>query len=278
MKPIVKKIRNENNDFQRIEVLKRNREKRNRYKQFFVEGVKPINFAIENNWEIESFAYSREVPLSNWAKGVLSNSTAKTHFELPLKLMEKLSDKEEDLSELIAIVSIPDDDISRIRVGDDTLIVVVDRPSSYGNLGTIIRSCDALNVDGIVVTGHAVDIYDTRTIRASMGTLFTVPVVRLQYHKQLLLWFNDIRQNHKDFKIVGSSASGDALIMDVDLTTRPMALVIGNETHGLSYNYKQLCDILVRIPMHGYITSLNVACATSIMLYELERQRMATRD
>ena len=69
------------------------------------------------------------------------------------------------MSELIAIVSIPDDDISRIRVGDDTLIVVVDRPSSYGNLGTIIRSCDALNVDGIVVTGHAVDIYDTRTIR-----------------------------------------------------------------------------------------------------------------
>lgn len=278
MKPIIKKIRNENNDFQRIEVVKRNREKRNRYRQCFVEGVKSINFAIENNWKIEAFAYSREATLSNWAKDVLANSMAKTHFELPLSLMEKLSDKEEDSSELIAIVSIPDDDISRIKIGNDSLIVVVDRPSSYGNLGTIIRSCDALRVDGIVITGHAVDIYDTRTIRASMGTLFTVPVVRLQSHRQLLHWFNDIRQNHKDFKIVGSSASGDALIMDVDLATRPMALVIGNETHGLSYSYKQLCDLLVRIPMHGHITSLNVACATSIMLYELERQRIATRD
>ena len=150
---------------------------------------------------------------------MLSNSTAKTHFELPLRLMEKLKQGRRFVGTYCHCF-IPDDDISRIRVGDDTLIVVVDRPSSYGNLGTIIRSCDALNVDGIVVTGHAVDIYDTRTIRASMGTLFTVPVVRLQSHKQLLLWFNDIRQNHKDFKIVGSSASGDALIMD-DLTTRP---------------------------------------------------------
>lgn len=273
MKPLVKTIRNENNDFQRIEVVKRNREKRNRYREFFVEGVKPINFAIENNWEIRSFVYSGEAPLSDWAKGVLRNSTAKTHFELPLRLMDKLSDKDEELSELIAIVSIPGDDIARIRVGDDTLLVVIDRPSGYGNLGTIIRSCEALKVDGIVVTGHAVDIYDSRTIRASMGTLFAVPIIRLQSHRQLLPWFNDIRKIHRDFKIVGSSAGGDALIMDADLATRPMALIIGNETLGLSYNYKQLCDVLVRIPMHGHITSLNIACAASIMLYELERQR-----
>jgi len=81
------------------------------------------------------------------------------------------------------------------------------------------------------------------TIRASMGTLFTVP------RSQIAIPIDSsctglmiLDKTMKDFKIVGSSASGDALIMDVDLATRPMALVIGNETHGLSYSYKQLCD------------------------------------
>jgi tRNA G18 (ribose-2'-O)-methylase SpoU len=273
MKPIIKKIRNENNDFQRIEVIKRNRVKRNRYGEFFIEGVKPINFALENNWYIKSFAYSLEKPLSNWAKEILSDSTAHTHFELPLRLMAKLSDKEEELSELIAVASIPEDNLSRIQIKKDMLVVVLDRPSSYGNLGTIIRSCEALKADGIVVTGHAVDVYDSRTIRASMGTLFALPIIRVQSHNQLLPWFDSIRERYNDFRIVGSSASAHKFIMDEDLQRGPLALLIGNETHGLSYNYKQLCDTLVKIPMYGNITSFNVACATSIMLYEINRQR-----
>lgn len=273
MKPIIKKIDNENNDFQRIEVIKRNREKRNRYKEFFVEGVKSINYAIRNNWHIKSFAYSAEKPLSNWAKDVLSNSTAQIHFELPLRLLDKLSDKEEELSELIAVVTIPEDDLSRIELKEDMLVVVFDRPSSHGNLGTMIRSCEALKVDGVIVTGHAVDIYDPKVIRASMGTFFTVPTIRLQSHHQLLPWLDSIREKYNEFKVVGSSSSGDKFIMDADLGTGPMALVIGNETHGLSYNYKQLCDFLVKIPMYGEITSFNVACAASVMLYEIDRQR-----
>lgn len=273
MKPIVKKIYNENNDFQRIEVIKRNREKRNRYGEFFVEGVKSINSAIENNWSIRAFAYTREKPLSNWAKDILANSTAQTHFELPLKLMDKLSEKDEELSELIAVVSIPEDDLSRIEIKEDMLVVIFDRPSSPGNLGTLIRSCEALKVDGVIVTGHAVDIYDPKTIRASMGTFFAMPTIRLESHKKLLPWLNSIRDMYHDFKVVGSSSAGDRLIMNADLTHGPIALIVGNETYGLSYNYKQICDLLVKVPMYGKITSFNVACAASIMLYEIDRQR-----
>ncbi|MGB4640635.1 MAG: TrmH family RNA methyltransferase, partial [Caldicoprobacterales bacterium] len=250
MKPIVKKIYNENNDFQRMEVLKRNRKKRSRYKEFFVEGVKPINSAIENNWHIKSFAYSTERPLSKWAKEILENSSAQTHFELPLRLMEKLSDKEEDISELIAVVSIPEDDLSRIKIKDNMLVVIFDRPSSHGNFGTLIRSCEALKVDGVIVTGHSIDIYDPKTIRASMGALFAVPTIRLQSHNQLLPWFDRMRQKYNDFKIIGSSSKGDRFIMESDLSKGPMALVIGNETYGLSHSYKQLCDFLVKIPMY----------------------------
>ena len=272
MKPKVKRIFSENNDFQRVEVIKRNREKRNKYNEFFVEGVKSINYAVENNWSIKAFVYSKEKPLSEWAENILRNSKAETHLELPLKLMDKLSDKEEEASEIFAIISMPTNDLSRIKIKKDMLVVIFDRPSSHGNLGTLIRSCEALKVDGIIVTGHAVDLYDPKTIRASMGTFFAVPTVRLQSHNELTSWFDKVRSQFPGFHIVGSTSKSDVLIEDIDLTS-PMTLLIGNETYGLSNKYKEQCDKLVKIPMYGKITSFNVSCAASIMLYEVDRQR-----
>lgn len=272
MKPKIKKIFSENNDFQRFEVIKRNREKRTKYNEFFVEGVKSINYAIENNWNIKSLIYTKEKPLSEWANNILNSSKAETHFELPSILVDKLSDKEEDTSEILAVVSMPSNDLSRIKIKKDMLIVVFDRPSSHGNLGTLIRSCEALKVDGVIVTGHAVDLFDPKTIRASMGTFFAVPTIRLQSHNELMPWFNDIRNQFPNFQVVGSTSKSENLIEDVDLTN-PTVLLIGNETYGLSNNYKQICDKLVRIPMYGKITSFNVSCAASIMLYEIDRQR-----
>lgn len=275
MKPNIKKIFSENNDFQRFEVIKRNREKRTKYNEFFVEGVKSINYAIENNWNIKSFIYTREKPLSEWANNILNNSKAETHFELPSKLIDKLSDKDEDTSEILAVVAMPSNDLSRIKIKKDMLIVIFDRPSSNGNLGTLIRSCEALKVDGVIVTGHAVDLFDPKTIRASMGTFFAVPTIRLQSHNELIPWFNDIKNQFPNFQVVGSTSKSETLIEDIDLTN-PMILLIGNETYGLSNNYKQICDKLIRIPMYGKITSFNVSCAASIMLYEIDRQRRKT--
>lgn len=274
MKPQVKKVYSENSDFQKIEVLKRNREKRTKYKEFFVEGVKSINYAIENNWHIKAFIYSNEKPLSDWANNILANSKAEVHFELTAKLMDKLSDKDEDYSEIVAVIAMPQNDLSRIKIKKDMVVVVFDRPSSHGNLGTLIRSCEALKVDGLIITGHAVDLYDPKTIRSSMGTFFSVPTVRLQSHNELLQWISEIRSRFDNFQIVGSTSKADIFIEETDLTN-PMLLLIGNETYGLSNNYKELCDKLVKIPMYGKITSFNVACAGSVMLYEIDRQRRA---
>jgi TrmH family RNA methyltransferase len=252
--------------------LKRNREKRNKLKEFFIEGVKSINYAIENNWSINSFIYSNEKPLSEWANNVLKNSNADIHIELPINLMDKLSDKDEDYSEIVAVAKMPDNDLSRIKIRSDMLVVVFDRPSSHGNLGTLIRSCEALKVDGLIITGHAVDLYDPKTIRASMGTFFAIPTLRLESHNELLPWINDIRNQFNNFSVIGSTSKAQVLIEEVDLTN-PMLLLIGNETYGLSNNYKEICDELVKIPMYGKITSFNVACASSIMLYEIDKQR-----
>jgi TrmH family RNA methyltransferase len=272
MKPKTKRIFSANNDFQRVEVLKRNREKRNKYQQFFVEGVKAINYALEYNWPIQWFVYSREKPLSAWAEEILRQSQAELHLELPYQLMVQLSEKEAETSELIAVVGMVPHELSRIRLKDDLLVVIFDRPASHGNLGTLIRSCEALKVDALIITGHAVDLYDPKTIRASMGTFFAVPTFRLPSHHEVLPWLAKVRTKFPAFQIVGATAKAALPVDEADLT-KPTALLIGNETYGLSNNYQESCDLLVRIPMYGAITSFNVACAASIILYETNRQR-----
>jgi 23S rRNA (uridine2479-2'-O)-methyltransferase len=271
MKPKVIQIFSGNNDFQYVETLRRNREKRQKNKEFFVEGVRPINQALKYHWNIRAFLYARDKPLSDWAKNILRSSQATAHFELPLPLLQKLSTKSET-SELLALVSMPEDDLSRIPVKHGLLIVILDRPASHGNLGTVIRSCDALGVDGLIITGHAVDVYDPETIRATTGSFFALPTVRLPSHKELLPWFDVLRQKIGPFFIVGSHEKAEKDLSTHDFT-QPTILVVGNETWGMSASYHNLCDTLVKIQMYGSASSLNVACATSILLYEINRQR-----
>ncbi len=277
MSPRLVKLRSENNDFQHAETLSRNRVRRQKHRKFFVEGVKTIEQALTNEWKIDAIYYAGDVELSSFARKVLGRSTAHEHFELPSRMFEKLrwSSKMEKRSELIALIEMPPDDLSRIPVHEDSLIVVFDRPSSQGNLGTIVRTCEAFGVDGLVITGHAVDLYDPQTVRASMSSLFSLPIVRLPSHQEVREWSDGIRKQYPGFRVVGSSAHGAQDLHEYEVQG-PLALVMGNETHGLSMNYMKICDAVVRIPMHGSATSLNVASASAILLYEINRQRSRT--
>jgi TrmH family RNA methyltransferase len=267
------RIHSENNHFQYLETLRRNRTKRSKTQTFFVEGVNAVKQALAHDWEIEAFAYVNDLRLSDWVTNILERSVAHTHYELPVTLMERISQKE-NTSELIAILRIPPDDLGRIPESDNPLIVILDRIASPGNLGTIIRSCDALGVGGIILTGHAADLYAPETIRATTGSFFAIPVVRMPSPKDLLPWIEAHRQVHSRLGIVATSANADASIENHDFT-QPTILLIGNENHGLSVFYRELADTAVTIPMAGSASSLNVACAASVILYEIGRQRAA---
>jgi len=271
--PIIR-VRSEDNVFQRLEVLKRNRTKRHRYGECFIEGVKAITNARLFGWEITALAYAAGGPLSGWARDTLAAVPDATCIELPLALMKRLSERD-DSSELIAVVRIPADSLARItlgRHGNPPLVVVFDRPTSPGNLGSIVRSCDALGADGLIVTGHGADVYDPQTVRASMGSLFSVPVVWCSGPPDVQRWMNVLRAAGRPLQIVGATGDGPVVLDEVDLT-QPTLLVVGNETHGLSAAFREMCDILARIPTSGAADSLNVAAATSILLYEATRQR-----
>ena len=107
---------------------------------------------------------------------------------------------------------------------------------------------------------------------ASTGSLFSFSVIRQPSHKELLPWFANIKQQLGDLQIIGTDEKGTVDLYDCDFK-RPTVLLVGNETWGLSAAYKELADILVKIPMDGSASSLNVASATSIVLYEILRQR-----
>lgn len=264
-------IRSENNDFQRAEVLKRNREKRHRYGEFLLEGVRALSKALEYGWEFRSIYCAAGVPLSDWALNLIERSRVPVVYELQGELIEKLSDKEES-SELLAVIAIPADTVDRLPVNREMLTVVFDRPANPGNLGSSIRSCDAFGATGVVITGHATDLYHPHAVRGTMGSLFALPAVRMSSHHELLSWISEVKLEVPDIRIVGTSEKGAEIVDRTDLTG-PLVVVLGNETWGMSAAYEQLCDCTVRIPMHGAASSLNVSCATTVVLYEIARQR-----
>jgi TrmH family RNA methyltransferase len=268
---VVQNIYTKNSRYQHIETLRRNRIKRNQSKEFFVEGVRAIDQALLNGWEINAFVYSREKRLSAWAETILASSRAKQHYEMTADLLGEISLKDEP-SELIALVAMPPDDLNRIPLRENPLVVVLDRPILPGNIGSVIRSCDALGVDGLVITGHSADLYDPETIRATTGSFFNVPAVRLASHHELVPWIEKMKRKYPGLRLVGTSAKALIPIYELDFR-QPTILLAGNETHGLSEAYRALSDAMATIPMQGSASSFNLACAVSIMLYEIDRQR-----
>ncbi len=268
------KIYTKNADYQKFEVLKTNRNKRYRYFEFFVEGVRNINEAIKNGWAFSSFIYTPDKPLSNWARETLQAVKTDVNYELPESLMAELSGKT-DTSELMAIIKMREDSFARLPHPANPLYVLFDRPSNKGNLGTIIRSCDAMGVDGLIITGHAVDLYDPDVVVSTMGSLFHTQAIRIPDNEQIFAWIAQMKEQHPGFQVVGTTAHKERSISDVDLR-RPTLLMIGNETDGLCRAFKEGCDVLATIPMSdtSSASSLNVACAATVLLYETARQRM----
>ena len=267
------KIFSKNAEYQKFEVLKTNRNKRHRYGEFFVEGVRNLNEAVKNDWEIVSLIYEAGRPLSDWAKGMLSSVKTRVNYELTPELMADLSGKE-DRSELLAVVKMRKDDLARFGTPENPLFVLFDRPSNRGNLGTVLRSCDALGADGLILTGHGVDLYDPEVVGASMGSFFSVPAVRAADNESVFRFAAGMKEKYPGFKVVGTTAHKQNILWQEDLTG-PVLLMLGNETDGLCYAFKDFCDVLCTIPMaeSSSASSFNVACAGTVLLYEAIRQR-----
>jgi TrmH family RNA methyltransferase len=187
-------------------------------------------------------------------------------------LIQDLGGKSDGPPELLAVVGLAEDDPSRIKLTETSVVVVFDRPTSPGNIGTVIRSADAFGASGVIVTGHAADVYDPKSVRASTGSLFAVPTVRMPSHHQVLDWLAGAKIAGTYVQLVGTDEHGDVDVAEVDLTSAT-AVLVGNETVGLSSAWRDAADRMVQIPITGAASSLNASTAASIVLYEVARQR-----
>jgi len=281
MRARTERIVSKNAAWQKFEVLKTNRNKRYRYRQFFVEGVRNINEAIRCGWTIDAWIYSFEKHLSDWARDLLNRVPVSVQYALPAALMAELSEKT-DASELCAVVRMRDD----ARLADQMeswkerpLLLLFDRPSNKGNLGTLIRSCDGLGVDQLVVTGHGVDRYDPEVIAASTGSFFRQPVLYLADNSTMDDWIGRVLGRWPDLQLIGTTAHREHPIDQVDLK-RPTLFLLGNETDGLSRALRERCTLMTTIPMNpeSAASSFNVSCAATVLLYEACRQRRNAQD
>src|SRR5690554_6393544 len=114
---------------------------------------------------------------------------------------------------------------AQIRPGKNPLLVLFDRPSNRGNLGTNIHSIDAFGLDGLVVTGHSVHLYDPETIVASMGSFFKVPSVRIEDKQSIRECIQGLKSKHPGFQVVGTSAHAECSLFDADLTAPTLLLI-----------------------------------------------------
>lgn len=271
-----RRITTRNATYQQWLAMLTNRNKRQRAGEFVVQGVRPISLAVEHGWPVHALLHTEERALSGWARGILDRAAGATRYGLAPELLHELGGKEERPPELLAVVGLPEDDLDRIPVRPDMLVLAFDRPATPGNIGTLVRSADALGASGVVITGHAADPYDPKSVRASTGSLFAVPVVRAASHREVLDWVGELRASGTALEVLGTDEGGGHDIAEHDLTG-PVLVAIGNETHGLSAAWRDACDQILRIPISGSASSLNAAAAGTIVLYEAARQRAAAR-
>ncbi|WP_031168120.1 RNA methyltransferase [Streptomyces durhamensis] len=273
--PPVQRITSRNARFQQWESLLNNRNKRTRAREFLVQGVRPISMAVRYGWPVKALLYDAGRTLSQWAEDLLRTVDAERVAMAP-DMLADLGEKNESAPELVAVIEMPADDLGRFSADGDFLGVLFDRPTSPGNIGSIIRSADAFGAHGLIVSGHAADVYDPKSVRASTGSLFAVPAVRVPSPGGVMAWVEAERAQGRSIVLVGTDEKGDCDVFDFDFT-QPVLLLVGNETSGLSSAWRGLCDHTVSIPMTGSASSLNAANAATAVLYEASRQRIAAR-
>jgi len=157
-----------------------------------------------------------------------------------------------------------------LPAGRAPLVVAAWGVQDPGNLGTIIRTADAAGATGLVAAAHGASPYNTKSIRATMGAIFRLPVIEHHEDPAAARLVGEFRR-HK-LEVIGTSLAGGERHVDVDLT-KPVAIVMGGEGGGLPDAVLDVCDRAVRIPIRRGVESLNVASAAAVLLYEAARQR-----
>jgi TrmH family RNA methyltransferase len=231
---------------------------------FIAEGQKLVRDAAEHGWPIRTLAYAA-AKASDEQIGALAARTKAgggTVIEVSVQVLEKIARRENPQS----VIGVFEQRFApTASIGRDGIWVALDRVRDPGNLGTILRTADAAGVAGVALVGASCDAFSLEAVRATMGSIFHVPLARTDEAELLA-------QAHRHgARIVGTHLSATTVdYRDADYVT-PLVLLMGNEQQGLTETLAAACGQLVRIPMRDGADSLNLAVSTGLMIYEALR-------
>lgn len=254
------------------QVLKlRERSERDNTGKFLIEGYREILRAVDGVHPIETLYFCRELFLGSNEGSLIdqikNNGTQIIPCEEPVFRKMSYRDRPDGLIAIAIQKHLLLKDLDqKFNKKNNPFYVVAEAIEKPGNLGTILRSSDAVGLNGLIVCDRCTDIFNPNVVRASVGTLFTVPVVETS-SEETLNWLQN-----KGIYILAATPSAVHEYTEVDLK-KPLAIAVGTEQLGLSKVWMDNADIRVRIPMMGVADSLNVAMATTLLLYEVLRQR-----
>ncbi len=252
------------------QVRLRNRREREQSQQFLIEGYREILRATEGKRYLEELYYCPELFLGTQENALIDAIAAEgtALYRVTKEVFEKISYRDRP-DGLLAVAKQKHrnlTDLEQLLKTTPPFLIIAEAIEKPGNLGTILRSADAAGVDALIICDACTDIHNPNVVRASVGTLFTVPVIEAS-SEEAIEWLRK-----KQIAIVASTPQAKNLYTETPLHG-PVAIAVGTEQYGLSPTWMQNADIQVRIPMHGRADSLNVATATTLLLFEGVRQR-----
>jgi TrmH family RNA methyltransferase len=264
-------IKIESKDNPKIKQLIKLQNKRTRDKTgfFIIEGYREILRALDAQIEIEFLLFSPSFFLGTNENALISRVDQKKVFEVEKEIFAKISyrDRPDGLIAVGKKWQTPIEDLEEIlKKKKNPFLLVCESIEKPGNLGTILRSSDAAGVDAVVVLDPLCDLFNPNVVRSSIGTLFTQKIFEMDTNRLFSLL------KKYQVQILAATPHAQEVFFDVSLKG-PIALLMGTEQLGLTEFWMKNCDIQVKIPMLGKADSLNVATATTLLLYEVVRQR-----
>ncbi|MBX9463753.1 MAG: RNA methyltransferase [Aquamicrobium sp.] len=256
--PIVKDIR--------ALAMKKFRDQQN---AFMAEGLKLVIDALDLGWTIRTLVFAKAQRGNPTVEKIAARTVAAGG--LVLEASEKVLGaitRRDNPQMVVGVFQQRWAALKDIRPADGDVWIALDRVRDPGNLGTVIRTADAVGAKGVILVGETTDPFSVETVRATMGSVFAVPVARAGV-EAFLAWRKGVQAT-----FVGTHLKGSVDYRTVDYAKGPVVLVMGNEQQGLPDELAASCDALIRIPQTGRADSLNLAVATGVALYEIRRHAL----
>lgn len=246
---------------------------RDRESVFMAEGLKLVIDAFEAGWAVRTLLYAKAGRGNEAVEKLAARTVASGGLVLVVseKVLSAVT-RRDNPQMVVGVFEQKTLPLDAVKPAAGDVWIALDRVRDPGNLGTILRTADAVGAKGVILVGDCTDPFSIETVRATMGSVFAVPIVRAGV-EAFLSW-------RKGFsgRMVGTHLEGSVDYRTVDYAKGATLLVMGNEQQGLTAELAAACDTLVRIPQAGRADSLNLAVATGVMLYEIRRDVLPLDD